>query len=183
MQRYLFIIVLLFFSFPLLTQTLQIEASYTYIWDVNSFDKELRYGESTINSNINVGFNRHKLGLQILKIYTKGSTFRYDLLNENNDYLLLGLFYQYNLFNSKKYKFFPEVSVNYGNYCTCGDADPYKLDNLIYLGFGLGLDINVYKNLFVLTGFHSYQPVSSSIKEISYAYTQYVLGLGLRFGE
>ena len=181
MKKYFILFLVLFFSYPSLSQTLQIEGSYTYIWDVNSLDKELRYSESTINSNVSVGINQHSIGFQLFKIYTSGSAFSYNLIEDKNDYTLIGMYYQYDLVKSKKYSFFPEFSINYGNYCTCGNSDPVKLANILYVGFGLGLDIEIYKNLLLLTGFHSYQPILND--QVTFGFTQYILGVGFRFGE
>lgn len=75
---------------------------------------------------------------------------------------------------------FIETSFNRGNYCSCGDI-PYKVDDLYYLGIGVGYDFPLKKtpNLYLDFAFMAY-PMLNNIKRKD-VYNQYVVGLNYRF--
>jgi len=97
----------------------------------------------------------------------------------------VGVFYQYDLIAASKHEFYPEISINYGNYCTCGDLDPFKLDGIVYIGYGAGWDFHIYKNFYLDTGFMWYSPINAKKKlppdTYVYSMSQYILGISYRF--
>jgi hypothetical protein len=84
--------------------------------------------------------------------------------------------------NKSRIDIFPEISLNYGNYCTCGNLDPYSQKGIVYISYGFGIDLPIYKKLYLDTGFHFYQPsFNLEVYSKPYAYTQYILGISYKF--
>ena len=155
-------------------------SSFTWIWKTSS-DPAISYkfNEYTWNINTAVSMTRRLyLGLQLLNIYTQGSN------QSLETFKIYGMFAQYNLLKQTDHRLFVETSLNRGNYCTCGDSEPYQKDNLYYWGIGGGYDLPLKKilpGLYVDIAFINYLIVSAV--EDKYAYTQYVIGLNYRFGK
>ena len=146
--------------------------SLTYIWETND-DLPNTYHEFTWNKNVAVNLNKYiYLGISHLNINTRGSIF--DTSKSKNNYYLTGIFSQFDFLPSKKERLFIEGSWNYGNYCTCGNEDPFREGGLHYLGIGLGYDYPIYKNISLDLSFVGYKPLNATDK---YTYTQYVIGL------
>ena len=162
--------------FFLFAQSFRPGISLTYMPFFETPDPLVKYDELTLNANALYSINNtHNIGVQFLKIWTRGSA--YNFSDEKNSYFMAGAFYQYNLLPQRTYRLFPELSINYGNYCTCGSLDPYEKPGLVYLGFGMGMDHKIYKDLFIDFGFHVYRPIARAKNEAPvYSYTQYVLG-------
>ncbi len=138
-----------------------------------------RFNEYTWNVNAAVSLNKRiYLGLQLLNVYTNGT------MNSLEKYRVYGMFVQFNMLKQTEHRFFLESSINRGNYCTCGDGDPIRKDNLYYLGLGMGYDLPLRKflrGLYLDLSFINYLILSPV--EDRYAYTQYVIGLNYRFGK
>ncbi len=104
-------------------------SSYTWIW-VNNLDPVATYlyDEYTWNTNLAVSLSKRVyLGLQLLNI-------RIIVKDEPSEkFNIYGLFAQYNMLRRTDHRFFIETSINRGNYCTCGDYEPFIKENLYYL--------------------------------------------------
>ena len=154
-------------------QRLIIGNSVTYIWEPNAAIPN-RYHEITWNKNIAVNINKRiYLGLSYQNIFTRGSSYSEVDLHEN--YFLTGLFTQFDFMPKKKNRLFLEASWNYGNYCTCGQRDPYRQEGLQYLGLGGGYDLPLNKFLSLDLSFVVYKILDDVVQK--YAYTQYIIGL------
>ncbi len=178
-----YLIALLFVAFTSLShsQIFKPSISYTVISEFNDTDKSVRYVEKTLNLNMTYEIrSAHKLGIQYLNINTAGSSFTFS--KKKSKYFLVGILYQYDLLSKSKIDLFPELAINYGNYCTCGNKDPFQKNGIIYISYGFGIDFPIYKNFYIDTGFHFYQP-SFNLDDVSYsyAYTQYILGISYKF--
>ncbi|GLR16555.1 hypothetical protein [Portibacter lacus] len=174
----LFVIIIILLSPAILfSQLIRPGISFTYIPFFGTDNPSERYDELTLNVNSLYAINkRHNIGIQYLNIWTRGSS--YSISDEKHTYYLAGLFYQFDILKESSNEWFPEVSINYGNYCPCGNFDPFERPSLIYIGYGMGFDYKIYKNLYLDLGFHWYQPIAGVQKEDSaYSYTQYVLGV------
>ena len=91
------------------------------------------------------------------------------------------MFYQYDFLKNSKHELYPEVSLNYGNYCPCGNLDPYKKEGLVYFGYGMGFDVQLIKNLYLDLGLHYYRPIRNVENEGNiYAFGQYILGFSYK---
>ncbi len=156
-----------------------IGSSYTYISNNSYFDKRIKHHEFTLNVDAALNLNsRWYLGLSYKDIRTKGSTIsKYKDKKEN--YYIVGLFTQYDFLHQNKYRLFAHVSGNYGNYCTCGDEDPYKVEGLHYLGLGMGFDYPLMPWLSIDLSGVGYIPLDKIDNSSSYTFTQYVIGLNL----
>jgi len=154
-------------------------SSITYI-PQEGYYKDLVYHEFTWYNSFSVNINKSIfIGLQYLAIYSSGSIIHSD--NTKNTYRIYGLKLQYDLLPRYEDRLFLETSINKGNYCTCGDLDPYKAPNLIYIGLGFGYDYPIIRRLSLKVGFTNYT-IISKIKD-KYNYTQYLLGVNLNFGK
>jgi len=157
--------------------------SLTYIYD-NSHpeyypDKKHFYKEYTWNINFAAIINKRiTTGIQVLNLFTE-KTF-----GEKNNYNIYGIFSQYDFFPKLKTSLFGEMSVNIGDYCTCGTLDPIRKKNIWYYGFGGGAEFPLKKiseHLFFDLSFINYI-ILNKIKT-KYNYTQYIIGLNYHFGK
>ncbi len=157
-------------------------SSLTYIWNSNVSDYPVGknfYEEYTWNLNIATSINKRIMaGFQVLNIFTSGT----HVNNEN--YLMYGFFSQFDFFSKKKVSLFAELSINRGDYCTCGHIDPYRKNNIWYMGFGGGLEVpikTISENLFLDLSWINYQ-ILNKIKT-KYNFTQYIIGLNYHIGK
>jgi hypothetical protein len=128
--------------------------------------------EYTWNTNLAIDISpKWRFGFQYLSISAKN----YYKAREN--FFLAGSFLQYNFIpkNIDRRRIYFETSYNLGNYCTCGELEPYKKDNLKHLGFGMGGDFKINNWLHIDIAFVNYI-IFNKIPE-KYNYTQYILGL------
>ena len=140
--------------------------SLTYIWDTEPH----LYQEWTFSFNMAFPFKeRFRFGINTFSIFTKSP------LSGENRYFLFGGFSQFDFFPKEKYRFYAELSLYHGNYCTCEPDDPYKKPGLIYLGIGGGFDLAIRNDLHLDLAFLNHQ-ILDRVKS-SYAYTQYVIGI------
>ncbi len=154
--------------------------SFTYFSVSNVNDRSLVYRESTINVNVSYNlYSGHNLGIQYMNIFTSGSEFTFT--EEKESYYIAGMFYQFDFLPNSTNELYPELSINYGNHCTCSDQDPYKKEGIIYLGHGFGYDWNIAQNLYLDLGLHYYYPLTEKDKEpATYSFVQYIIGLSYR---
>jgi hypothetical protein len=140
---------------------------------------QYNYFEYTWNLNAAVSIGRRIfIGAQVLTIFTNGSRV------ENNTYFIMGLFGQFNFIPKQKFRFFAELSINTGDYCTCGYLDPFRKENLVYLGWGAGFDLPMKflsKNLYLDLSLIAYL-ILNDIEDKD-VFTQYILGINYRFGK
>ena len=187
MNRVLIIVLfLVFFHNPVVSQgefgkTFIAGTSLTFIPDFNTNPSvaDYNYFEYTWNLNVAVSLNkRFYTGVQALTIFTNGSRV------ENNTYFIMGLFGQFNFIPKNKFRFFAELSINTGDYCTCGNLDPFKQANLVYLGWGAGFDLPMKflsKNLYLDLSLIAYLILNDI--ENKHGFTQYIIGINYRFGK
>ena len=157
----------------ILGERLIIGNSLTYIWETND-DISSRYNEFTWNKNISINLTPTiYAGLSYQNIRTKGSIINNSSTTKN--YQLIGAFFQYDFLPKMKNKLVVEASWNYGNFCTCGNEDPYKENGLNYIGIGGGYEVPLSKIISLDLSFIAY----NILEEIDskYSYTQYIIGL------
>ncbi|MDA3929793.1 MAG: hypothetical protein PF541_12645 [Prolixibacteraceae bacterium] len=152
-------------------------SSLTYIRFSNKdFDSyECGYDEFTWNVNAGIQLSKNLFaGLQLLNIYSS------EIATKKDNYLIYGIFTQYNLLKKEASRLFIEASLNKGNYCTALDI-PYWNNDLYYFGIGGGFDFPLKKisNLYLDLSFISYS-ILNEVPE-KYSYTQYIIGLNYRF--
>lgn len=160
--------------------TLVYSSSFTYIFNSKtiSFDDKYNvYHEKTWANSLALNLNKSLyFGIDYLYMWTSGSA--YENIISNNNYYLYGLKFQYDFIPQYRDMLFAEASLSYGNYCTCGKLDPYKLDGLVYLGMGVGYDLPITKMLAFRMGFNNYLILNKV--EGKYNFTQYILGLAIK---
>ena len=139
-----------------------IGSSVTYIWDTNDTKAPINYyKELTWTKNISVNLNKNfYAGLNYQNIYTSGASVKMN--REKEKFSIVGIFANYDFWPKKKKRLFLETSLNYGNYCTCGQGDPYRRKGLIYLGWGGGYDMPLLKNISLDLSFMSYPILNNS---------------------
>jgi len=152
--------------------------SLTFKWDGSAFNSDF-FQEYTWH--MNGGITLHKqaiIGIQTLKILSKSGSKAW-----NSSYIY-GFFTQYDFFPKQKFRLFSELSINRGNYCTCGNFDPYTVENLNYLGYGFGFDLPISSHsdkLVLDVSFYNYLILNDI--DAKYNYTQYIIGLNYYFGK
>ena len=162
-------------------KTFIVGTSLTFIPDYNNNPSVSNYNyfEYTWNLNAAVSISKRIFtGVQALTIFTNGSRV------ENNTYYIIGLFGQFNFIPKQKFRFFAELSINTGDYCTCGNFDPFRVEDLVYLGWGGGFDLPlkfITKNLYLDLSFISYL-ILNDIDD-KHGFTQYIIGINYRFGK
>ena len=147
--------------------------NYTYVPQAETLygdDYGTNYNEHTFSINLATDISeRFRVGVDYKKIYTRGR------LSGKNDYFLLGAFQQYKFLNNRKGFGFLELGFYKGNYCTCGDDQPYKQSGISYLNWGGGYNRQIRKNLSIDIAFTTAQIVSKTPGR--YGFTQYIIGL------
>lgn len=134
----------------------------------NDFGYPYYLHELTTNINMAVNIKKNfRLGFQNLLIAGRSEE-----VKEN--YHVFGGFAQYRFLTEEKMQIYVESSYNFGNYCTCGFREPYRLDGLKYLGVGGGIDFKINNWLHLDFGFITYEILNKIENENSY--TQYVIG-------
>lgn len=176
MKHYLFLFLILSNFQPLIAQRnfakyMIVGASLSYIREHVTPDNS-NFDEYVWNLNTGISVSKKMfVGIQVLPIYTS-----YQGIQDK--YNLYGLFSQYNFLRSKERRFFAELSLNKGDYCTCSEI-PYQVNNLHYLGAGVGYDypVKIVPNLFIDFSFMIYQIIN---KPGNYYFTQYIIGLNYK---
>ena len=194
-MKYISLFFLLFFSFfagaqqkkdSYFLNNFVAGTSLTYIWETDNSPyipeyEDYFWQEYTWNINFGVSLSKSfTAGIQVLNIFTRGTHV------DNEHFTVYGAFGQYDAFGKvdTKMSLILEMSVNKGDYCTCGHLDPYRQDNLWYYGIGSGLEFPltmISEHLFLDLSFYDYL-ILNKIKT-KYNYTQYIVGLNYHFGK
>ncbi len=153
-------------------KNIQFGTSATYIWDKQ--EKNLNsnhFQELTLAFNVATSVHpKVQIGVNYLHIYHTDY-----LSSKFNQSKILGIFGQYSIWTHPNANIFVETSFSHGNYCTCDPNLPYTKNQLNYLGFGMGYNRRLLKNIFLDVAFNNYN-ILNSFKE-KYNYTQYIIGL------
>lgn len=150
-------------------EKLVLGTSISYLQDYNR--DFYRYHEWTGSLNIGVNIDHHfMIGLQNLFILGYGTRVATDNFN------LFGTFIQYDFFDKSKNRLYIESGFYKGNYCTCGNSDPYKVNGLNYLNFGGGFELSIRKNINLEFGLSIYKILNSENKD-DYGYGYYIAGI------
>ncbi len=177
---YILIILLLIKNSELLAQkqdwnrNLSIGSTITYFQNQSPDFGTYLYHEWTLRMNASIRvMKRYHQGIDYLKIYTQS------VISGKNQYSLLGVFSQYDiLYLDNRGRIWGELGYYNGNYCKCGNGDPYLKNNLSYLSLGAGVDYKLYKFLYINFGFQN-KTILNPLKVHKYAYNLYVLGLNV----
>jgi len=155
--------------------------STSFVWIANKgYYKEYWHHEFTWYNSLSLNINKSiYIGIHYLMMFTKGSVLYLDKPGET--YGIYGLVLQYDFLPGFENRLFFESSINKGDYCTCGNDDPYRLSDLTYLGLGFGYDFPLYKRISFRIGFTNYL-ILETVKE-KYNFTQYVLGVNINLGK
>jgi len=146
------------------------------MWE-NGPEQFHKFYEITWSNQISVSITHDLyLGIQLYSLYTWGSYVK------DENFLLRGIFVQYDLMYFHKAMGFVEVNYNQGDYCYCGPGDPYRYPNLHYIGMGGGIDYPILKSNFFINGSVILHLIAGSA-ENKYQFIIYKLGLSYRFGK
>lgn len=130
-----------------------------------------RYNEWSWSLNAAINIDHHfMVGLHNSFILSHGTRVPRDKFD------LYGAFVQYDFFDKSKNRLYAELGLYKGNYCTCGEEDPYKVPNLNYFNFGAGFELSIHKNFNLEFGLLVYR-ILNKIEEQKYGHTQYVAGI------
>jgi len=160
-------------------KSLTLGTSYTYIWNRTELAPNFRpitYREFIWNTNIALEvFPKWHLGFMYLHVNTisEVNTIRRQQHN------IFGLFSQYDLYTTEdNWRVFAEVQYAYGDFCTCGNLDPYREQDIHYLGLGLGGEVPISKRWWLDLAAYS----SLILNDIpsKYNFTQYVVGINYK---
>jgi hypothetical protein len=135
---------------------------------------EQKYNEYTSSANIAIDIKKHlRVGFDYKKINTLFKP------NTKKNYSMSGVFVQYKFLDNTKRYFYAELAYYNGNYCTCGDYEPYTLNNTKYASLGGGVNLKLHNNFRLDLGFTSAQVLNKVYWP--YNYTQYIIGLDYVF--
>ncbi|MFK8036925.1 MAG: hypothetical protein AB8B74_01445 [Crocinitomicaceae bacterium] len=163
---------------------LEVGTSLTYIYNTeNSIPGFYRYDELSWNVNAKISLSEKLyFGVQAIPVFTKR---RSGWTKTQTNYYFVGLLAMYKILDLKDLSFHIETSFNQSNMMHSQISDPYKKDNIYYLGYGFGGDILINKkkkqNLFLELGFYNYSNLVKLDNKDNY--TQYVLGINYHFGK
>ncbi len=146
----------------------------SYIFDKQSVNH--RYNEYTLNLQV-AGqiFKPLFIGVETYSIFTNGTH------TVSNNYSIKGGFLRYE-FLQKKDILFGSVSLLNGNYCTCGNSDPYKKSDIYYLGLEVGGNWYAFSNSFFVNITLTFNKILNDIP-LKYNYNIYKLGIGYLIGK
>lgn len=147
--------------------------SLTYIWD----PEKSHFREYTWAANLAFSpIKRLYIGANLMNAWTTSDT------SARQHFNLAGAFVQYHIGNQRNVYLTPEVGYYRGDYCTCGEGNPYRRKGINYLAVGGAIGARIYKGLELDLGFMVYQPLLPRTGQgYSYSYTQYVVGLNYEF--
>ncbi|MDX1936423.1 MAG: hypothetical protein SFU21_04885 [Flavihumibacter sp.] len=158
-------------------KTVVFGSSVTVIPDnesVNGISKDARFTETTWALNLQYDVTNHyRAGIDVKNIFTAGQ------LSGKNHYYMVGLTNQWKFFHTKNTFTFLELAPYLGNYCTCGDDNPYKKNGLVFLNAGAGINIKLAERLRLDLAFHSASILNKQPGK--YNFTQYIIGLDYLF--
>lgn len=150
-------------------------SSITFIPDNESttpgiLSNKLSYHELTWATNVSVDFSKYfRMGVDLKKIFTRS------LLNGRNNYYLLGLPGQFKFLHQPKFFLYATAGPYIGNYCTCGEDNPYKVKNLWYLNYGGGFNLRINEKFRANLGFTNANILTKTPGR--YNFTQYLIAL------
>jgi hypothetical protein len=125
---------------------------------------------------LNIGYDLNKFfraGLKSMTIFTKSS------YTGRRNFWRGGPYLQFDFLGKKRGRLFLESGVYYGNYCTCGDYEPYRKKGLTRLSVGAGGSIPLGKNFYVDLSILSF-PILGEV-ERKLADGKYNIGISYRF--
>jgi hypothetical protein len=141
---------------------------------INGINKNTRFTETTWALNLQYDFSNHyRAGIDFKNIFTNGQ------LSGKNHYYMVGFINQWKFFHTKNTFTFLELAPYLGNYCTCGEDNPYKKTGLFYLNAGAGINIKLAEHLRLDLAFHSASIINKQPGR--YNFTQYIIGLDYLF--
>lgn len=111
----------------------------------------------------------YRVGLDFKKIFTRAR------LGGNHDYFLLGLPNQLTFLHQPKFFLYATAGPYIGNYCTCGEDNPYKVKNLWYLNYGGGFNLRINEKFRANLGFTNANILTKTPGR--YNFTQYLIAL------
>jgi hypothetical protein len=158
-----------------LVKSIVVGTSLTYIPDIetiNGIDQPGKYGyhEFTWATNIAADFSKYyRTGIDLKLIYTRST------LTGNNRYYMIGWFNRFKFYQSKNLIAFASVGPYFGNYCTCGADNPYRVDKLAYINYGPGLSVKLNNYFWANFEFTNANIITKI--PARYNYTQYIIGL------
>jgi len=135
--------------------------------------------EGTLTLNVGYDINKFfRTGLKSMTIFTKSS------YSGRRNFWRGGPYLQFDFLGKKRGRLFLETGVYYGNYCTCGDYEPYrkKGKGLTRLAIGGGGSIPLGQNLYVDLSILSF-PVLGKLENNGkvFADGKYNIGLSYSF--
>ena len=183
-----FIFIILFISQTLLGQEENqgfadrfiVGSSFGYIVQKNPVLKDLVFHEMHWNKEAMISFNRLFYGgIRWHSIFTKGSSFDYfgDSWDKWESYYLVGAFSEIDVIPKFQHRGIIRLGWNYGNYCVCGETDPYRQEGIHYPSISFGGEYYFAKNLAVSIEGETLLMLSKSVPVE--AFTRY--GIGLKY--
>lgn len=147
----------------------------------NGFDAELTYLELGWQKNISVRLTKHiYIGMNHINVYGKHrSPPSYQIGKLSN--FLFGGFTQFRMPLSPKLSFSLELGYYIGNHCTCIEDNPIQVPDLEYFDWGLGMDMQLYRHLYLDLNLHFALILNDVARK--YAANGPSIGLDYRFGE
>lgn len=145
-------------------------SSLTYIWDDSRTQPRRMYQEYTLS--LNAAYTllpRWAVGVNLMPIWTQNGA------EGDQAYFLGGAFGQYDVFQTERMRFYAEAGLYGGNYCTCGDLDPYRIDFDWYRSLGGGFTVDLTRRLHLDLGFVGYKLIRDLPGR--YSMTQYIMGI------
>lgn len=149
--------------------------SGTYIFDKQNIYH--RYNEYTLNMQAGIQILKPIfIGFEALSIFTNGTSVI------SNNYFIKGGFIRYEVLHKKQGVLFFNTSLLNGDYCTCGNQDPYRYDNLYYLGLEIGGNVFFAQSSFYINTSLSINKILNNVP-LKYNYNIYKIGIGYSFGK
>ncbi len=152
----------------------QVSGSYITNQD-DGMPLELEYSLRTA-VGLNLG-ERWTAGLKVQQVFFRG------LSQEYQHAALAGPFGRYGWVVANRGRLYLESGLYYGNYCTCAGFTGFasKESGLVYLSFGGGLELRVWKGIFLEAGYTTHDILNHPRPK--YGYNTYLLGLVFRLNE
>lgn len=145
----------------------------SYMFSNNS-NSEGSIKEYAWNNNLAIDITPHwRVGMQYISIKESSKDF------VPNKYFMAGSFIQYSYLikDVNPHRLYFETSLNIGNRCSCDNFQPYKQNNLKYLGLGGGGSIKITNWLQLELAFFTYKLLNNVNGVYKYNWTQYIIGL------
>lgn len=149
--------------------------SLTYIPDVETINgvdvsDKFNYHEFTWATSALIKLSKYyRVGFDFKKIFTRAR------VRGNNNYFLFGLPNQFTFLHQPKFFLYATAGPYIGNYCTCGEDNPYKVKNLWYLNYGVGFNLRINEKFRANLGFTNANILSKTPGR--YNFTQYLVAL------